>query len=137
MNDYRWEDLSVGMSAHFQVELTAGQMTAFAGLSGDVNPLHCDAEFAGASGFRGRVVYGLLTSSFYSTLVGMHLPGKRALLDGIDIEFKSPAYVGDRLTISGEIAFMNDAYHRIELKARIRNAEGTIVSKATIRAGVR
>ena len=89
-----------------------------------------------AAGFPGRVVYGLLTSSFYSTLVGVHLPGKRALLDGIDIEFKSPAFIGDRLTVTGEIAFLNDTYHRLELKARIQNADGKLISKAKIRAGV-
>jgi 3-hydroxybutyryl-CoA dehydratase len=137
MNDYQWEDLTVGMSAHFDVEVTSEQMLAFAVLSGDTNPLHVDEAFARSSGFPGRVVFGLLTSSFYSRLVGVYLPGKRALLDGIDVEFKSPAFVGDRLTVSGEIAFLNDTYHRLELKARIRNADGKLISKATIRAGVK
>ena len=137
MNDYRWDDLAVGMSAQFDVEISAGLMSAFAGLSGDINPLHTDEAFARDSGFPGRVVYGMLTSSFYSTLVGVHLPGKRALLDGIDIELKSPAFIGDRLTVSGEIAFLSDSYHRLELKARIRNAQGKVISKATIRAGVK
>jgi 3-hydroxybutyryl-CoA dehydratase len=137
MNDYQWEDLTVGMSAHFDVEVTSEQMLAFAELSGDTNPLHVDEAFARSSGFPGRVVFGLLTSSFYSRLVGVYLPGKRALLDGIDVEFKSPAFVGDRLTVSGEIAFLNDTYHRLELKARIRNADGKLISKATIRAGVK
>jgi 3-hydroxybutyryl-CoA dehydratase len=137
MNDYAWDDLAIGMNAQFEVELTSDLMTAFAQLSGDINPLHTDADFARNAGFAGRVVYGMLTSSFYSTLVGVHLPGKRALLDGIDIEFKSPAFIGDRLTVSGEIAFLNDTYHRLELKAKIRNTEGKLVSKATIRAGVK
>jgi 3-hydroxybutyryl-CoA dehydratase len=137
MNDYRWDDLSVGMSAQFDVEVTPDLMTAFAGLSGDINPLHADDDFARQSGFPGRVVFGMLTSSFYSRLVGVYLPGKHALLDGIDLDFKSPAFVGDRLTVSGEIAFMNDTYHRLELKARIRNDSGKLISKATIRAGVK
>jgi 3-hydroxybutyryl-CoA dehydratase len=137
MNNYRWDDLTVGMSAQFDIEITHDLMTAFANLSGDRNPLHTDDEFARQAGFPGRVVFGMLTSAFYSRLVGMYLPGMRALLDGIDLEFKSPAYIGDRLTVSGEIAFMNDTYHRVELKARIRNAVGTLISKATIRAGVK
>ena len=137
MNDYGWDDLAVGMTARFETEVTPELMTAFANLSGDMNPLHMDEEFARAAGFPGRVASGMLTSSFYSRLVGVYLPGKRALLDGIDLEFKSPAFIGDRLTVSGEIAFLNDAYHRCEIKARIRNAEGKLVSKATIRAGVK
>lgn len=137
MNYYGWDDLTLGMSAQFDVEVTAELMTAFANLSGDLNPLHMDEEFARESGFPGRVVFGMLTSSFYSRFVGMHLPGKRALLDGIQVEFKSPAFIGDRLTVSGEIAFLNDTYHRCEIKARIRNAAGQLISKATIRAGVK
>ncbi len=137
MNDYSWDNLSVGMSAQFDVEITPELMTAFANLSGDRNPLHTDDHFAQTSGFPGRVAFGMLTSSFYSQLIGVHLPGKRALLDGIQIEFKSPAYTRDRLTVSGEIVFLNDTYHRCEIKARIRNQAGQLISKATIRAGVR
>ena len=137
MNDYRWEDLTLGMSAQFDVEITPELMAAFADLSGDVNPLHTDEEFARQSGFPGRVVFGMLTSSFYSRLIGVYLPGKRALLDGIEVEFKSPAFIGDRLSVTGEIAFLNDTYHRSEIKARIRNQAGKLISKATIRTGVR
>ena len=137
MNDYRWDDLTLGMSAQFETQVTPDLMTAFANLSGDINPLHMDEEFAQKAGFPGRVVFGMLTASFYSRLIGVYLPGKRALLDGIDLEFKSPAYIGDRLTVSGEIAFLNDTYHRCEIKARIRNAAGQLISKATIRAGVK
>jgi 3-hydroxybutyryl-CoA dehydratase len=137
MNDYGWDDLAVGMSAQFETEVTPEHMTAFADLSGDFNPLHTDDKFARAAGFPGRVVFGMLTSSFYSRLVGVYLPGKRALLDGIDLEFKSPAFIGDRLTVSGEISFLNDSYHRCEIKARIRDKEGKLISKATIRAGVK
>ena len=137
LNDYGWDDLAIGISAQFEVEVTFELMTAFANLSGDTNPLHMDEEFAQKSGYPGRVVFGMLTASFYSRLVGVYLPGKRALLDGIDLEFKSPAYIGDRLTVSGEIAFLNDTYHRCEIKARICNAAGKLISKATIRAGVK
>jgi 3-hydroxybutyryl-CoA dehydratase len=137
MNDYRWGDLAVGMDAQFEVELTSGMMASFAELSGDVNPLHMDQEFAREAGFPGRVAFGMLTASFYSRLVGVYLPGKRALLHGIDAEFRQPAYIGDRLLVSGEVTFLNEAYRRLELKARVRNQAGKVISRATILAGLR
>ena len=137
MNDYRWNDLATGMAAQFEVELSAEMMSGFATISGDVNPLHADEEFAKAAGFPSRVAFGLLTTSFYSRLVGVYLPGKRALLHGIDVEFRLPAYIGDRLSVSGEVVFLNEAYRRLELKARIRNQAGNVISKAAILAGVR
>ena len=136
MNEYRWRDLAVGQSAQFDITLTPEMFAGFAAMSGDENPLHLDEDFARASGFPGRVAFGLLVSSFYSQLVGMHLPGKWALLHGLDLEFKAPAYAGDTLTVSGEVAFLTEAYRRAELKARIRNQAGTLISRATIRAGV-
>jgi 3-hydroxybutyryl-CoA dehydratase len=136
MNEYRWADLLLGMSARFEATISDEAMRRFAEFSGDLNPLHVDEAFARQGGFPGRVAYGLLTSSFYSTLVGMYLPGKWALLHGLDIEFKAPAFVGDRLTIAGEIIHLTDAYQRLEIKASIVSAQGKTLSKAKIRAGV-
>jgi 3-hydroxybutyryl-CoA dehydratase len=136
MNAYRWTDLSLGLSARFEAEIGEAAMTAFAALSGDHNPLHLDDAFARERGFPGRVVFGQLTAAFYSQLVGMYLPGRFALLHGLDVEFKSPAFVGDRLTVAGEITHLTEAYRRLEIKASIVNAQGKTISKAKIRAGL-
>jgi 3-hydroxybutyryl-CoA dehydratase len=136
VNDYRWNDLAVGMAASFEVTLTAEMVDAFSELSGDVNPLHMNEEFAQACGFPHRVAFGMLTASFYSRLVGMYLPGRRAFLHGIDVDFHEPIFIGDRLAVSGEVVHLTDAYHRLELKARIQNQRAQLISKATVRVGV-
>jgi len=137
MNCYQWSDLKVGLNDAFEVRLTPDMMEAFASISGDTNPLHCDQQFAIQHGFSGTVAYGLLTSAFYSQLVGVHLPGRYALLHGIDVDFVSPAYPGDILNVSGEITYLNEAFRRIEIRANIRNQEEKIVSKAKLRVGLR
>jgi 3-hydroxybutyryl-CoA dehydratase len=136
MNDYGWQDLAVGLGATFEVLITAQMLDDFARLTGDYNPLHMDPAFAQAAGFPGPVVFGLLTASFYSRLVGMYLPGKWALLHGLTAEFKNPAQTGDYLTISGKISYLNEAYRQVEVKARVVNQNGKIISKATLRAGL-
>jgi 3-hydroxybutyryl-CoA dehydratase len=136
MNHFRWGDLRVGLRAEFDAVVTESMMAAFAEISGDVNPLHLDATFAEQAGHRSPVVYGLLTSSFYSTLVGVHLPGELAILQGIDIHFHRPVYVGDRLKVAGEITFLSDAVRRVEIAASIHNANEERVSRARIRAGL-
>jgi len=136
MNEYRWSDLKLGLDAQFETTIGEEAMRRFVEISGDVNPLHMDDAFARNRGFRGRVVFGLLASSFYSKLVGVYLPGKFALLHGIDVEMKAPAFVGDRLTVKGEIIHLSDPYKRLEIKAAIVNDEGKTISRAKIRAGV-
>lgn len=135
MNEYRWSDLTIGMNYVFEASFSEDAIEAFAKLSGDTNPLHVDRDYAVAAGFPGPVLFGMLTSSLYSRLVGVHLPGKYSLLQGIDLDFNTPCHVLEPLIVRGEIVFLTEAYHRMEIKASIRKANGKLVSKALIRAG--
>jgi 3-hydroxybutyryl-CoA dehydratase len=136
MNAYRWEDLVVGLNHNFVASFTDEMVHSFAVISGDVNPLHVDRNYAISSGFAAPVIFGLMTSSLYSQLVGVYLPGKYALLQGIDIDFNSPCFAGDQLVVQGEITLLSSAYRRLEVKASIRNEKGKLVSKALIRVGM-
>jgi acyl dehydratase len=133
--EYSWSDLHIGLMHEFDASFSAQDVNAFSALSGDTNPLHVDAAYALKAGFPGPVIFGMLTSGLYSRLVGVYLPGKFALLQGMDINFISPCYAGDLLHVAGEIVFLSDAFRRLEIKASIRKVDGPIVSKATIRVG--
>lgn len=137
MNEYGWADLAVGLREEFAVVVDQESVDAFVALTGDDNPLHVDSESARAAGFRERLVHGLLVASYYSTLVGIHIPGRYALLHGLDVEFSLPVYPGDILTVSGAITFLSEAVRRAEIAAEIRNGQGARVSKAKIRVGIR
>ena len=136
MNEYRWSDLHIGLKHAFEAAFPSEAAAAFAQLSGDVNPLHVDPEYATGAGFQGPVLFGMLTSSLYSRLIGVYLPGKFALLQGIDIDFSAPCYAGDQLRVAGEVVFLSDAYHRLEIKATIRKQDSKLISKAMIRVGL-
>jgi len=136
MNEYKFFDILIGIEESFQVKVDASKMDKFLDISNDVNPLHIDSNYAKEKGFSNRVVYGLLTASFYSTLVGVYLPGKHCILQGIDIHFYKPVYVNDTLMVSGKVSYINEAYKQIEIKATITNEDNKKVSKATIKVGV-
>ena len=136
MNEFRWSDLHEGLSCQFEAAVTGSMVDAFRTLSGDTNPLHQDPGFARQAGFPEVVVFGLLSSAFYSTLIGVHLPGRFALLQGIDVDFVKPVFIGESLSVMGEIVRLTEAYRRIEIRARIARADGSIVSRAKIRVGL-
>lgn len=136
MNEYKWGDLLIGMKHTFQATFSDAMAKDFARLSGDVNPLHVNRDYAIAAGFPSPVLFGMLTSSLYSQLVGVYLPGKYALLQGIDLDFNNPCHADERLTVEGEIIFLSDAFHRMEIKASIRKEDRKLVSKAIIRVGM-
>jgi 3-hydroxybutyryl-CoA dehydratase len=138
MNDYTLEDLlRIGDQEHsFMVEVTMEMQKAFGEISGDDNPLHTSRERAREMGYDAPLAYGMLTASFYSRLVGVHLPGRNSLLHELKASFNKPVYVGDKLTVSGRLAEVHEQLRRVVVKAAIHNQAGEKVSKATITAGV-
>lgn len=136
MNEYFFEELKVGQKERFTAEITEDMMDKFRDISGDVNPLHTDADFAREKGFPSRVTYGMLVAAFYSCLAGVYLPGKNCLLQSVKADFISPVFVGDTLTIEGGIVQKNDSVRRLLIKATIHNQDGKKVSRAKIEAGV-
>jgi 3-hydroxybutyryl-CoA dehydratase len=98
------EDLAVGMSALYARTVTDADIVLFAGISGDVNPVHLNHEFASQTMFEGRVAHGMLTASFISTVLGTKLPGPGCIYLSQTLKFKAPVRSGDtvnaRVTIT-------------------------------------
>lgn len=136
MNEYKFSDLAIGLEESFNVTIDSSKVDKFIDISADTNPLHGNCDYAKEKGFDGKIVHGLLTASFYSTLVGVYLPGKYCVLQGIDIQFSKPVHIDDRLVITGTVSYINSAYKQIEIKATIINQNNIKVSKATIKVGV-
>lgn len=135
MNEYKFENFQIGTAASFEVVATEKMMTEFGILSGDYNPMHINEEYAQKQGFDSKIVYGMLTSSFYSKLVGMYLPGKYCLLQGIEVIFKKPVYINDTLKVEGIVAEKDERFKNAKIKAKVINQDGGVVSKATIMVG--
>ncbi|RDU73604.1 dehydratase [Helicobacter anseris] len=140
MKSYKFQDLSIGQKESFEVTLEQRHMDLFLQVSEDTNPLHTNLEYAKGCGFENLVAYGLLTTSFYSKLIGVYLPGKYSLLHGVDVSFLKPVFVGDKLLVEGKIDYINEAYRQIEIQANIFKESGgggyIRVSKAKIKVGV-
>jgi len=78
MNHYTLAEMTPGLTEEFTVTVTPEMMDAFRAITGDVSPIHIDADYARGRGFPGRVVYGMLGASFFSTLAGVYHPPARA-----------------------------------------------------------
>lgn len=132
MNQYSFEDMKPGMTESFSVEITKELQQQFESLSGDINPLHKDAEFARKRGFQDRVVYGMLASSFYSTLVGVYLPGEKCLINECKISYHLPVYIGDRLLVEGTVSDVREGTRRVKIAGKMTNQNGELVNAAVI-----
>jgi acyl dehydratase len=111
--------LAEGEIARRSFTVREDEMASFAEVSGDHNPLHCDEAFARSRGYPGRVVYGALLVAKISQLIGMELPGRNALWSGLDIQFVSPLFIGQKADIEATIVRVSAAVHALELSLRI------------------
>ena len=118
--------LHEGQVASISFSITAEDMAMFAAVSGDHNPLHCDAAFARSRGFADRVVYGALLVAKVSRLIGMELPGRDSLWHGIDLHFVSPLFIGEAAMVEASVVQISPATRSVELRLRIRSGERLI-----------
>lgn len=136
MNEYRYVDLSVGDSEGFSYLVTADHVASFRGITGDLNPLHTDSEFAKSHGFDNNVVYGFLTASLMSTLAGVYLPGKYCVIHQIEsCKFLRPVFVGDVLSVRGTVKELHDAVQQVAIKVEITNQSNEKVVRGILKIG--
>ena len=137
MNRYGFDDLSVGMAAQFRRKIDGEIISGFAQISGDLNPLHIDADYARRSGFKHQVAHGMLCSSLFSELVGVHLPGENCLLTDISVIFSKPVLINDEVTVDGSITQLSPAFKSAKIDATITNQNSEVCVRAKIGVVVR
>ena len=121
LNEYSYDDIFIGQKESFMIKITESMVQTFGTLSGDLNPLHMDTKFAESSSFKKRIVHGMLLSTFFSQLVGMHLPGKNALYFSQTLNFRSPCYIDDEIEVVGEVIEKSDSTKIITVTTSIFN----------------
>ena len=136
MNHYTLAEMTPGLTESFTVTVTEEMMQAFERLTGDCSPIHVDENYAKARGYGGRVVYGMLGASFFSTLAGVYLPGEHCLLHGVECKFARPVFIGDTLTVTGTVVNVSEAVAEAEIKAVVTNQDGKKVTRGVIKAGL-
>ncbi len=116
LHGYYLEDLRPGMTALYAKTVTDADVVLFAGVSGDVNPVHLNQEFADRTMFRGRIAHGMLTASFISTVIGTKLPGPGCIYVSQNLKFKAPVRVGDTVNARVTINSVDEARGRIAVE---------------------
>lgn len=136
MNEYTFEELKEGMKECFSVTITEKMMDVFRDLTGDINPLHNDKNYAKEKGYESKVCFGMLSASFLSTLAGVYLPGKYSLIQSVEVKFSKPVFPGEILEISGKVTEKNDTFRFIKVKAEAKTPSGEKKLKAVMQIGV-
>ncbi len=95
-----YDELEIGDSASYSRTLTEEEILLFASISGDVNPVHLDPEFAGKSVFKERVAHPMWSGALISTAVANIMPGPGTIYREQFLKFLRPIKIGDILTVT-------------------------------------
>jgi acyl dehydratase len=132
-----FEDLEVGVAWRSGGRtVTEADIAAFAGVSGDFNPIHVDAEYAAGTVFGQRVAHGALVLAIATGLrqqQGTFRGTLKAWLGMRDWRFTAPVLIGDTVHVVTEVTELRDtqdplaglAIQRVE----VRNQRGEAVAK--------
>jgi acyl dehydratase len=111
--------------------VTEADVVLFAGLSGDYNPLHTDAEFAKTTPFGQRVAHGMLAASI-STGLGQTtgiFEGTTLALMSQTFDYKAPVFFGDtvrlRLTVQATKPSSKPGKGVVTFRSEVVKQDGT------------
>jgi len=123
-----YADISINDIFSFPHTFTLQQLDLFSDLTGDKNPIHLDNRFAIDAGFESNLVYGMLSASLFSRLIGMYCPGKDGLYLSQTLDFRKPIYTEREIIVKGTIIKKFDKFKMIKMKTEIIDQENTFVS---------
>lgn len=122
----RIEDLGPGTREVTVRTITAEDVDRFAQISGDLNPIHLDAEFAATTPFGRRVAHGLLTGAIVSA-THTNLTGPGFVYLGQELNFRAPVHIGDTLTATVTVVEIKAAKRVLVLETVVTKQDGTRV----------
>ncbi len=118
--------------------ITESDIVTFAGLSGDFNQIHTDAEFSQGTPFGQRVAHGLLVLGIASGLAM-----RTGVLEGTVIAFReinnwkfsSPVFIGDTVHVELEVkekkALPRLGGGSVIIELAVKNQRGEVTMKGT------
>lgn len=116
-----------GDTASSKVVYTTEKVILFANLSGDVNPVHLDENFAEKSIFGKPIVHGIFVASQISALIANELPGPGSIYLFQDLNFLSPVYHNDTINCNLEVIGVKEGKNIITLNTICTNQHGVKV----------
>ncbi len=70
----------------------------------------------------------MLLGGLFSTLVGMHMPGKKCLYLGQTLQFKKPVFAGETVVVRGIVAAKSDSTRLLTINTSIIKEGNDVVS---------
>jgi 3-hydroxybutyryl-CoA dehydratase len=110
------DEISVGQQAAFGKTVTEADVVAYAGVTGDMNAVHINEDFAKTTVFKTRIAHGMLSAGFISAVLGTKLPGPGCIYLSQTLKFLAPVKIGDTVLARATVTEIIPEKKRVTLK---------------------
>jgi 3-hydroxybutyryl-CoA dehydratase len=118
-----YDELEVGQKAEITHQVSERDLLLFAAVSGDVNPVHLDEQFAADTPFKGRIAHGMFSGALISAAIACELPGPGSIYIGQELGFLRPVRLQDEIRVELEI-LEKLPKNRVRIATRVFNQDG-------------
>jgi 3-hydroxybutyryl-CoA dehydratase len=127
-------EFEVGQKGTFTKTITEADVLMFGAVSGDLNPVHFDHEYAKTTMFKKTIAHGGICVGLLSA-AGAQFTGQGSIFVKCEYFFAAPVFIGDTITATMEIADINYEKKNMHFHAYCKNQNGETVldGKATVK----
>lgn len=135
-----YDDLKIGQSWTTPARtVTEADLVNFAGLTGDMHPIHTDADYSKDSRFGGRIAHGFLVASIASGLgYRLRLTEGTVIANlGFSWRFQHPVMIGDTIHVVMTVIAMRPSEKNpdagvVTRKYEVRNHKGDLCATGEV-----
>jgi len=120
------QEIKIGQTARTSKQITQADLTLYAAVTGDFNPIHFDPVYSAQTRFKGPIAHGMIAAGLLSGLMGMSLPGPGTIYLKQTLDFLAPVKINDVITACVEVVSLLER-NRVRLKTTCMNQEGVMV----------
>ena len=129
LENLTFDEINIGDFRSYSKTLTESDLILFATVSGDVNPVHLDNEFAEKSIFKERIAHGMWSASLISATLATVIPGPGTIYLNQSLSFRRPVKLNETLTVTLTAKSKNTDKKTIIFDCLVKNQDDkTVVS---------
>ena len=136
--DFSFNEIEVNSQFSYIYSINETVYQALINVFHDESPIHIDEEYAKTAGFAGRVMHGAILQGFLSHFIGMHFPGKRSLILSVNLNYRRPSYLGDKIQLNALVKQKVETGQVVVLEVKFFNVESQeVLASGKVQVGIR
>jgi len=118
--------MNIGIKYTHEYKFTQDDVNKFAEITGDINPIHLDENYANKTIFKKRIMHGFLSASVFSKVFGTLFPGEGCIYLEQNIKFLKPMFCNAKYNAVFEVIGVKPKKNIAIISTLVEDSENNI-----------